>query len=964
MRRSEFDVGRIPGKRAQGLGQLLIEDAQSGARDRLNIARYHVNVVLQPPVALVQIDQSFYNPFNRQEEGTFVFNLPQGASVSRFAMYVTPSTLVEGELIERERAADIYQSIVDKRRDPAILEQIGDNLFRMRVFPIFAKKTKRILLDYTIPLKPQHGEYRFQLPLLSDLEPIWDFGLSGVVRGPTRDGSLSSFSHPDLQFQRRDDGSFSFEMEKRLFQPETDFALTFQQHDDGEVRLRSQLAPPVPVPPAERSANPDWSDPWSLRSATYFIASIEPEPQAKSAAPSPADVLVLADTSAGMIGAPLVRDSLRTIVHNLGVADRFRLMAVDVAARPLHEGWIQPGSTESAAALTQFNQEFCLGGTDLATSVQEALESFPEQADGRRRVVIYVGDGEDTTMTSLRAPVSVDQLALRLQEAQATFVGVVARRAADGSPLLSQLARSTAGLCFDLTGGPSGHGDLFRWLLAGAPSPEKIHRVEVDGAVEQDLLFPTAWLPGETLHVLGRVPWTDEVRLKLTTSRTGEKVVRQWKLKAENDADDHFIGRLWAQKKLDQLRRRESLPGTGMVRDQIVGLSQEWSLLTPYTAFLVLESEQDYERWQVDRRVRRRYWKPAEALPREPLSRDWLARVTPDESERKAEAVAKRVARTMDAARKALKEEHYALAHGLLQGMRREEWAKESEEFARLFRRAAAEVQRETLLENLGPHQGLFDPATRSQWTRFTPRIAPLLIRSLGTNAEFLRWHPHVQQLLVDIHVEPRTTQDGFNLEELANTLAAVTGTNVVLDRRALEDISMGTDSPLDLYGVGQMSLRNYLRFVLAQQDLVMIEEPNRILITTDHEAESRLATRVYPVADLYLKNRVPRLDSLANPYFDREELVRKRIQAKLNRPISVEFQETPLEEVAYHLAGLLDDTVLIDQKALEDVARGLSEPVTADWEDVPARQVLEWILDPAGPGLLRRGRSPCDHQP
>src|SRR5205085_3118003 len=137
-----------PTRRAQGLGQLVINDVQSGSPVRLNIARYHANVMLEPPVALVQIDQSFYNPFDQQHEGTFVFNLPRGASVSRFAMYVMPEELIEGELIERKQASDIYESIVRRRRDPAVLEQIGANLFKMRVFPIFAHDTKRILLDF------------------------------------------------------------------------------------------------------------------------------------------------------------------------------------------------------------------------------------------------------------------------------------------------------------------------------------------------------------------------------------------------------------------------------------------------------------------------------------------------------------------------------------------------------------------------------------------------------------------------------------------------------------------------------------------------------------------------------------------------------------------------------------------------------------------------------------------------
>ena len=163
---------------AQGVGQLVAKDAQSDSPVRLEVARYHVNVVLHAPVALVQIDQSFFNPYGAQQEGTFVFNLPPGASVSRFAMFVEHDKLIEGELIDRKRADEVYTTIVRRKRDPAILEQIGDNLFRMRVFPIFARDTKRILLDYTVPLVAEAGRCRFELPLMSDLKPIWDFGLT------------------------------------------------------------------------------------------------------------------------------------------------------------------------------------------------------------------------------------------------------------------------------------------------------------------------------------------------------------------------------------------------------------------------------------------------------------------------------------------------------------------------------------------------------------------------------------------------------------------------------------------------------------------------------------------------------------------------------------------------------------------------------------------------------------------
>jgi tetratricopeptide (TPR) repeat protein len=932
------------GKRPQGLGQLLIKDSQSGEMDRLNIARYHVNVVLQPSVALVQIDQSFYNPYNRQEEGTFVFNLPQGASVSRFAMYVTPNQLVEGELIERQRARNIYQSIVDRRRDPAILEQIGDNLFRMRVFPVFAKDTKRILLDYTIPLKQQRGEYRFHLPLLSDLEPIWGFRLSGTIRGMTHVGSLSSLSHPELPFQGHGDGRFTFELKERLYQPATDFHLNFNTQDNAKVRLRSHLAAPLPLP--DPLSKGEWSDPWSHRSATYFMLSIPPDLQEQPAPSKPADVLILADTSSGMHGVGLVKQSLQTIVHNLRASDRFRLTAVDVAARPLHDGWIDADTEQAEAVVAQFDRQFCLGGTNLAASLRKALQSFPNEKADRKRVVIYIGDGEDQAMSSMSTQISVQDLIADLRESNASFAAVVARRSSEGYATLDRVTRATGGLVFDLPGSPSGHRDLFRWLLAGLPDPQKIERVDVEGAAAQDLLYPASWLPGDSLHILGRVPWSDEIRLRLTTSRAGKRAQREWELPADNGAEDVFVGRLWAQQKLDQLRRQEPSTSDGSIRDQIIGLSQQWSLLSPYTAFLVLESEADYRRWNVDRRVRRRYWKPADALPTEPLPKDWLARVTPGSTERVGKTDARRVARAIEAARQAVEDENFSLAHGLLHRVRRLPAAQDAAEFQRLYDRVAEAVRQENLLQGLGPHRGLFDPHARAEWNRLKPQLAPLLMGALGGGAEFSRRHPHARQLLADFPVQPRLERDGFNLEELTDILAGATGTNVVLDHLALEDVNLSPNSKLGLYGIGQMSLRNYVRFVLSQIDLVMIEEPNRILLTTEEEAELRRGVEVYPLADLYLTNRVSPLDLLANPYLDRNQAAEARIRAKLERPISVKFSEAPLTRVVEHLASVLNDTVIIDRQALEDVALPMTFPITAHWKDVPAKQALAWMLE------------------
>ena len=942
----------------QGLGQLLIKDVQSGSPRRLNVARYHVHVVLQPPVALVQIDQSFYNPSSRQEEGTFVFNLPQGASVSRFAMYTTPTRLIEGELIGRQRAAGIYQSIVNRQRDPAILEQIGDNLFRMRVFPIFAKDTKRILLDYTLPLLPrqnaatgaglsrgQGGEYRFRLPLFSDLKPIWDFRLSGTILGPTRPDSPVSRSHPGLTFGRNDDGAVTFDFRQQGYQPQTDFSLNFAQEADEKVTLRSYTA--QPLPPRRDRQGRMIEEAWSNRSATYFLATVRPEPgEAAGGQPPPADVLILADTSSGMRGQAAVRRSVRSIVHNLRPADRFRLVCVDVAARPLHPGWLEPGEADAEAALARFQEEFCLGGTNLDVSLREALKSFDTPAAKRRRLVVYIGDGQDT-LGSLDDEELPAVLARRLKEAEAALFGVVVGRDEQGQRLLESLARASGGLVFDLTGGHDGSRRLFGWLLSGVPSPQKIVRVEVEGAAQEDLDYPAAWLPRvcqtwQELSILGRTTATDRLRLSLTTLRGGKQTTLRRQFTIESKRDDVFLGRLWAQRKLDRLRRRleaDAADPDGF-RQRIVALSQEWSLLSPHTAFLVLETEQDYKRYQIDRRQRRRYWKPAGGPAGVPLSPEWLAMVTPEPQQ---QSDRQRFARAIHDAREALAADRFSLAHRLLQRQKDSSLAAGSSEFAKLNRRALAGVQIDVRLRSLGPHHRLLDPTVPVEPLQFEPGVWPLLASSSTVSSQFLRRHPHAVRLLHEVDVPIL----GLNLQEFADFLSDRTGTNVIIDQRALSDVGLDTHEPMAMPGWGKMSLRNFARFALEQADLVMLEEPHRLLITTEEEAlgEDGRSTEIYPVADLLFTDRVAEMDLLLDPYFDREAVAEKRIRAKLKRPMSVDFAEKPLEDVARQFAKSLGDTVMIDQKSLDDVGIAMDTPITARFNDVPAEESLRWML-------------------
>src|SRR4030066_1510992 len=116
-----------PALRADGL---IIPDRRPGERvPPLSVKYHHVKVEIVNQVARTSVDQVFINHFGRDIEGTYIFPVPEGASVSDFAMYIG-NERVRGEILDSREARRIYEDIVRRRGEPGLLEYMGRNLFR------------------------------------------------------------------------------------------------------------------------------------------------------------------------------------------------------------------------------------------------------------------------------------------------------------------------------------------------------------------------------------------------------------------------------------------------------------------------------------------------------------------------------------------------------------------------------------------------------------------------------------------------------------------------------------------------------------------------------------------------------------------------------------------------------------------------------------------------------------------
>ena len=122
----------------------------------LEVSFHHVSVEIKDQVAVTSVDEEFVNPNHQQLEETYLFPLPQGAHIDKFSMDIN-GKMQEAELLPADKARAIYEDIVRRSKDPALLEYVGRDTFKVRIFPIESHGKKRVKIQYTQLLKSDTG---------------------------------------------------------------------------------------------------------------------------------------------------------------------------------------------------------------------------------------------------------------------------------------------------------------------------------------------------------------------------------------------------------------------------------------------------------------------------------------------------------------------------------------------------------------------------------------------------------------------------------------------------------------------------------------------------------------------------------------------------------------------------------------------------------------------------------------
>ncbi|MCG8652666.1 MAG: hypothetical protein MI861_22695, partial [Pirellulales bacterium] len=556
----------------------------------LTVGFHHVKVEIRDQIARTTIEESFVNHTRRDLEGTFHFPLPQDASISGFGMGIGDK-LVEADVVEKQRAREIYETILRERRDPGLLEWSGGNIFKARVFPIPAFSEKKIRIVYTQVLPLRANQFRYSYGLRSELlrkTPLRDLSLDVRVHSALPLKSVRCGTHPSRTQQTEHSARVEFTAQQ--YTPTRDFevvcevdavqsdvvAIPHQRGDDGYFMV--QLVPPVAAGNWQRQVLPDGQ---------------------------PLRLLLVCDTSASMDSQKreLQHQFVASVLAALGPQDRFNLAVADVDCHWLHESAVASTAETADQAMQWLEDRVSLGWTDLDRLAESVLQRTDQPTH-----VIYVGDGIVTARDADPQSFANRLQQLAGQQRQGTFHAVSVGNSFESTTLHAMAAigggsvrqvqgdRTAAKVAFELLNeiAQPGLRDVkveFRGLQVAAVYPKKLPNL---AAGTQQILIGRYLPTGK-----------DQSGEVIVTANHNGKEVRFVSRINLTDAEqgNSFLPRLWARAHLDQLLLQGNSAPT---RDQIIALSEEFHIITPYTSLLVLETDEDRQRFGVKRRFQMR----------------------------------------------------------------------------------------------------------------------------------------------------------------------------------------------------------------------------------------------------------------------------------------------------------------------------------------------------------------------
>jgi len=539
------------------------------------IRSHRVDISISNQIARTRIEQVFVNEGSLPAEGTYVFPLPQGVTISDLIVRID-GQVFHARVLEKEEAKRVYTGIVQQMRDPALLEYIGTNAIQASIFPIPPGGERTLEIEYSQVLTVEAGLVHYVYPLrmnhVSRL-PVGNLSIHVAVDSNDPISTIYSPTHP-VAIDRQSDMKFVAGFETSNTLEANDFSLYYGLADDDiSLNLLSY----------RESAAEDG----------FFLALIAPPFKIDRERVIAKDVILVLDQSGSMQGIKWeqARDAAQFVLEHLNPEDRFNVIVFSTGVRPYAIG-LQPASAapDARAWLETLYSE---GGTNIDEALRVALEQNDRE---HQSIVIFLTDGQPTEgITDL--PGILSNVEARTGSNVRFFTFGVGDDV--NTFLLDELGQRYHGTSAYVRPGEDIEAAVSSWYRKISEPVLTNLMLSFEGITVYDVYPAPDHMPdlfaGSQLMVVGRYHReTDDITLHLSG-----KVEDQFQTFTYSDLEfrsnaggDALIPRLWATRRIGDLMNAIRLNGENPeLVDSIVRLSIRYGIVTPYTSFIITEQD-------------------------------------------------------------------------------------------------------------------------------------------------------------------------------------------------------------------------------------------------------------------------------------------------------------------------------------------------------------------------------------
>ena len=545
-------------------------------RGHWSVKYHHVKVTVRDQVASVHIDQEFVNHSRRDMEVEYLFPIPPGAAIDSMTMVVDGKELT-GRLMEAKEARKIYEEIVRRKKDPALLEYMGSGLYRTRAFPLQRGKPAKVVVTYKTVCKKDYDLVEVFYPLNTEkfsARKIDDVKVTVDIKAKADITAIYSPTH-DLNVKRKGKRHVIAAYHVKNAIPDTDFLVYYKSADEkiGATVLTHR-------PDKDKDG--------------YFMVLVSPSAGLSGKRVGSKDIVIALDRSGSMSTHGKIdqaKEALRYVLSSLGEEDRFNVVTFSDSVDTFFAKMVDATKKNVDEALDMLDRIEATGGTALSKAVNTSLGMFGESE--RPKYVLFLTDGLPTI--GERDEGKIIKASKKANECKARLFAFGVGYNVNVR-LIDNLIRANRGVS--------------DYVKEKEPLEAKIsslynkikHPVMTDVKVEFDGVRTTMTYPqelpdlfdGGQILMVGRYNDGGKTTLEVSGKLLGKAKNFKYKValaKLSESSRNVFVERLWAVRRIGFLLDQIQLNGESKeVVDELVRISKEYGIMTPYTSFLADES--------------------------------------------------------------------------------------------------------------------------------------------------------------------------------------------------------------------------------------------------------------------------------------------------------------------------------------------------------------------------------------